>query len=426
MILSLFTGLLILYMCWRKPIAGLAVLVQINLVRAVVSLDFDNLCFKCINESDLLLGAIIPLLGFALILVKLYSKNKNLKFKLSFIDVFFVLVIVTLFYTSIFSANMAASVAYTGRFILLASSYYFISKIIILNAEQPNKLIIDFLKVTLILGVCLGIISLILLYFSSGYVDRLTIPGVHPIPFSQLIGFAVLVIISSLIIDKNLLPINIGSLVSRGLLLVFLLMVLFASNTKGILLSIIISFVIMLYLKGFKISKKLLMLMFLVIMPLTFYVVSKIGYESLFERLFRSLGDNSINHRLLSYGESFEIFMRFPLTGSGPGAYDIFGYLPYPHNFFLENIAQYGILGVIINIYFLFVLYIIFEISNRTKHKNFIFSLLFILIVYFFTETMVSFTLWMHKGLYLSLGLFSGYYFNKNRKILKLKENITE
>ena len=426
MILSLFTGLLILYICWRKPIAGLAVLVQINLVRAVVSLDFDNLCFKCINESDLLLGAIIPLLGFALILVKLYSKNKNLKFKLSFIDVFFVLIIVTLFYTSIFSANIAASVAYTGRFILLASSYYFISKIIILNAEQPNKLIIDFLKVTLILGVCLGIISLILLYFSSGYVDRLTIPGVHPIPFSQLIGFAVLVIISSLIIDKKILPINIGSLVSRGLLLVFLLMVLFASNTKGILLSIIISFIIMLYLKGFKISKKLLVLMCLVILPLTFYVVSKIGYESLFERLFRSLGDNSINHRLLSYGESFEIFMRFPLTGSGPGAYDIFGYLPYPHNFFLENIAQYGILGIIINIYFLFMLYIIFEISNRTKHKNFIFSLLFILIVYFFTETMVSFTLWMHKGLYLSLGLFSGYYFNKNKKNFKLKENITE
>lgn len=426
MILSLFTGLLILYICWRKPIAGLAVLVQINLVRAVVSLDFNNLCFKCINESDLLLGAIIPLLGFALILVKLYSKNKNLKFKLSFIDVFFVLIIVTLFYTSIFSANIAASVAYTGRFILLASSYYFISKIIILNAEQPNKLIIDFLKVTLILGVCLGIISLILLYFSSGYVDRLTIPGVHPIPFSQLIGFAVLVIISSLIIDKKILPINIGSLVSRGLLLVFLLMVLFASNTKGILLSIIISFVIMLYLKGFKISKKLLVLMCLVILPLTFYVVSKIGYESLFERLFRSLGDNSINHRLLSYGESFEIFMRFPLTGSGPGAYDIFGYLPYPHNFFLENIAQYGILGIIINIYFLFMLYIIFEISNRTKHKNFIFSLLFILIFYFFTETMVSFTLWMHKGLYLSLGLFSGYYFNKNKKNFKLKENITE
>ena len=178
------------------------------------------------------------------------------------------------------------------------------------------------------------------------------------------INYKFIPIISSLIIDKNLLPIHIGSLVSRGFLLVFLLMILFASNTKGILLSIIISVLIMLYLKGFKISKKLLVLMFLVIMPLIFYVVSTIGYESLFERLFRSLGDDSINHRLLSYGESFEIFMRFPLTGSGPGAYDVFGYLPYPHNFFLENIAQYGILGVIINIYFLFMLYVIFEISN--------------------------------------------------------------
>ena len=150
MILSLLTGLLILYICWWRPIAGLAVLVQINLIRAIVSLDFNNLCFRCINESDILLGAVIPLLGFVLILIKLYSKNKNLKFRLSFIDVFFVLVIFTLFYTSIFSANIAASVAYTGRFILLASSYYFISKIIILNAEEPNKLIIDFLKVTLI------------------------------------------------------------------------------------------------------------------------------------------------------------------------------------------------------------------------------------------------------------------------------------
>jgi hypothetical protein len=111
MILSLLTGLLILYICWWRPIAGLAVLVQINLIRAIVSLDFNNLCFRCINESDILLGAVIPLLGFVLILIKLYSKNKNLKFRLSFIDVFFVLVIFTLFYTSIFSANIAASVA---------------------------------------------------------------------------------------------------------------------------------------------------------------------------------------------------------------------------------------------------------------------------------------------------------------------------
>jgi hypothetical protein len=75
--------------------------------------------------------------------------------------------------------------------------------------------------------------------------------------------------------------------------------------------------------------------------------------------------------------------------------------------------AQYGVLGILMNSYFIFSLFIIFWISNKAKSRNFIYSLLFIFIIYFFVETMVSFTLWMHKGLYVTLGLFSGYYFNK-------------
>ena len=85
-----------------------------------------------------------------------------------------------------------------------------LGKTILLNSNQPDKLIIEFLKTTLILGVVLGTISLILLLYEGGTVNRLTIPGVHPIPFSQLIGFAILVIISSLIIDKKIFPIELG------------------------------------------------------------------------------------------------------------------------------------------------------------------------------------------------------------------------
>ena len=415
-ILSLFAALVILYICWWKPIVGIAVLTQINLIRAVVSLDLNDICFRCVNDSDPFLGAIIPLLGFAVILIKLHSKNKKVNFRLGFIDLFFVLTIFTLVYTTIFSADIITSVIYTSKFLLLAFSYYFIGKTILLNSNQPDKLIIEFLKTTLILGVVLGTISLILLLYEGGTVNRLTIPGVHPIPFSQLIGFAILVIISSLIIDKKIFPIELGSIMLRGFLFVYLLIILFASNTKGILLSVFIALIIMLYLKGFRVNKKLILLMTIVIIPLVFYVIYIIGYDNLFERLFKSLGDDSVNHRILSYGESFEIFLKFPLTGSGPGAYDLFGFLPYPHNFFLENIAQYGILGLFINIYFIFSLILLFSISNKSKKRNFIYSLLFILIIFFFIETMVSFTLWMHKGMYISLGLFSGYYFNKIRK----------
>ena len=419
MVLSLFVGLVILYFCWKKPIVGVAILIQTNLVRALVSLDLSNLCFRCVNESEVFLGAIIPLLGFVVIISKLYHSKKDVKYRLSFIDIFFILTIFTLLYTTIFSSDFQQSIIYTGRFILLAFSYYFIGKTILLNTENPDKEIIDFFKTTLILGTFIGLISLILLLYDGEYVDRLTIPGVHPIPFSQLIGFSVLVIISSLIIDKKIFPIYLGGIIFRGLLLVFLLIILFASNTKGILLSVILAVIIMLYLKGFRVNKKLLLLVTIVILPLVFYVISTIGYENLFERLFRSLGDDSVNHRILSYRESFEIFFNFPLTGTGPGAYSIYGYLPYPHNFFLENMAQYGILGIFMNIYFVFLLLIIFEISNKSKNHNFIYSLLFILIIFFFIETMVSFTLWMHKGMYMTLGLFSGYYFNK----IKLKKN---
>ena len=424
MILSLFVGLIILYICWKKPIVGIAILIQINLIRAIVTLDFNELCFNCVNDSDVFLGALIPILGLIVILLKLYSVSENVKFKLSFIDIFFTLTIFTLFYATTFSSDIKESIVYTSKFILLAFSYYFVTKTILLNSKKPDKLIIDFFKTTLILGIVIGLISLFLLLFNGKTVDRLTIPGVHPIPFSQLMGFAILVIFSSFIINKKLFPIRIGSLVLRGFLLVFLLIILFASNTKGILLSVFLGGIIMLYLKGFRINKKLLLLVAIIIAPLIFYAISTIGYETLFDRLVRSLEDDSVNHRILSYVESFEIFLKFPLTGTGPGAYGIYGFLDYPHNFFLENMSQYGILGIIMNIYFVFLLFIIFWISNEAKKKNFIYSLLFIFIIYFFVETMVSFTLWMHKGLYVSLGLFSGYYFNRvktNKNIFDIK-----
>jgi O-antigen ligase len=424
MIASIFIGLIILYICWVKPMVGIAILVQINLIRAVFSLDFNNLNFRSVNEPDAFLGAIIPILGLITIFLKLNSIHKKIKFKLSFIDVFFLLAIFTLIFSTIFSSDVLESIVYTGKFIFLAFSYYFTSKIVLLNTKHPDKQIIIFLKTTLFLGIALGIISLLLLFFQGIAVNRLTIPGVHPIPYSQLMGFSILVIFSSLMIDKKLFFIELGSQFIRGFLLVFLLILLFASNTKGILLSVFLALLIMLYLKGFRINKKLLLLVGLIIIPLIIYVISVIGYESLFDRLLRSLEDDSVNHRVLSYVESFQIFRDFPLTGSGPGAYGVFGFLDYPHNFFLENMAQYGILGILMNGYFIFLLFIIFWISNKTKSRNFIYSLLFIFIVYFFVETMVSFTLWMHKGLYVSLGLFSGYYFNKIKTNKKSIERI--
>ena len=119
MILSLFVGLIILYICWKKPIVGIAILIQINLIRAIVTLDFNELCFNCVNDSDVFLGALIPILGLIVILLKLYSVSENVKFKLSFIDIFFTLTIFTLFYATTFSSDIKESIVYTSKFICL-------------------------------------------------------------------------------------------------------------------------------------------------------------------------------------------------------------------------------------------------------------------------------------------------------------------
>ena len=102
MIASIFIGLIILYICWVKPMVGIAILVQINLIRAVFSLDFNNLNFRSVNEPDAFFGAIIPILGLITIFLKLNSIHKKIKFKLSFIDVFFLLAIFTLIFSTIF------------------------------------------------------------------------------------------------------------------------------------------------------------------------------------------------------------------------------------------------------------------------------------------------------------------------------------
>ena len=59
------------------------------------------------------------------------------------------------------------------------------------------------------------------------------------------------------------------------------------------------------------------------------------------------------------------------------------------------------------------------------RKENPFLVLLFCIIIYFFMETLVSFTLWMHKGFYLSLGIYSAYvYFLKTKRQLQLQNEI--
>ena len=58
---------------------------------------------------------------------------------------------------------------------------------------------------------------------------------------------------------------------------------------------------------------------------------------------------------------------------------------------------------------------------RKNGKRNLTYVILFVLFSYFFIETMFSFTLWMHKGMYLSLGLFAGYHYKSVKNNLNIE-----
>ena len=78
--MSILVSILILISCLKRPMLGLALLMQINIIRSLVSIDFNNPCFTCVNESDVLLGAVTPVLGLILILLRLDIRKKIVLF----------------------------------------------------------------------------------------------------------------------------------------------------------------------------------------------------------------------------------------------------------------------------------------------------------------------------------------------------------
>lgn len=415
MILSIITGILILIICFKKPAIGLALLIQTNIVRAIATMDYSNYCYYCMNDPDIFLGAIVPVLGLLIISFSGYIRNRALIFKLNFIDIFILLLVATVIISTFFSSNIQKSVTYCLMFLVLGVSYFFATKFFISGSSSFKKDIIVFFKATYIIGVLISIYSLFFYFLSGTTVVRLTIPGVHPIPFSQLIGFSFLIAFSIIITKGELFYITSKKILfANKIICGYLIIVLFFTNTRGVLLSAIFGGLLLIFLKGFKIKKKGVYLTSIGILGFLIYIINKIDTEVLFQRLLNSNKDKSITDRFVAYFESLDIFLKFPVFGCGPGAFGDFSILEYPHNFFLENIAQYGFLGVIVNIYLCLVFLMLFWITYKTRRKNFLYSILFVLLIFFFLETMFSFTLWMHKGLYVALGLLSGFYYKIN------------
>ena len=414
--------LVILFCCLKKPMLGLALILQTNIIRALISIDYDNPCFNCINESDLLLGAIAPLLGMMIILLRL-EVLKQVKYVFDKFDGLFIAILGTLFFTSLYAINMLESITYTLRFLFLGFSYFFLTKIMMINSrnhlEDFKMFLLYSLWISIILGTFGGILYMLKGFGAPG-VYRMTIPGVHPIPFSQLLGLGIFVSFVIFITNGSFFGIKSKTQLNfNKIILPYLVLLLLATNTRGIMVSVAAAILLYMFLAKVKIKKRILYISGAVMVLAVIFAVQFIDFEVLFQRLLAKQTAKSVDERLIAYTDSVSIFFKHPF-GIGPDAFQHYSTLPYPHNIFLEFLSQYGIFGLLISLYFILTIVYMFLLTLKKRITDLAYVVMFCLFIYFFIETNFSFTLWMHKGMFIFMGLFAGYSYRIRKDIGKI------
>ena len=199
MIFSIIVFIGIVLTCFKSPHKGLILLLNINIIRNLQSISIQNPCLKCVSDQDILLGGVLQVLGL-IIVSAIGTSAKNSKYKLDFIDMFLGLTFLLLVISSGISDSPNEAFLYTTKYLLLGIPYFFVTKALLINSKDFKENLTKMLVFSVNLSVIFGIIAALVVIISGyeepyakyGVVMRLTIQGVHPIPFAQAIGFGLL------------------------------------------------------------------------------------------------------------------------------------------------------------------------------------------------------------------------------------------
>lgn len=405
-----------------RPAIGIALTSQIYLIRSLTQLNNGEICFsgECAATSSPLLGLALPLFVFTISIAKTILLNRNQKtgYIFDYIDSLFVFFILTMLFGCLYSPDILESVDYFARFLLIGVSYYFVTKFCIINCHNKTAFINQFFLTTYIVSILLSIVALYYFVGGGSLNFRLTLPATHPIAFSLLIGQSVIISAAVFLSKGSLIGVKGKPFLNINLLIfIYLLIVQLSTNTRGVTVSLAVALFILLILSKEKINIKQVVLSIPVLIGGAGYVISKMDFDTLFNR-FSNIGhDQSISDRIVAYKDSVDIFENNIFFGGGTNSFSHFSILGYPHNFFLENLVSFGMLGMVINISFILLLTLFFFICLSKGENCYALKVFYVLTVFFFIEIMFSFTIWMHKGLYLHLaflGAYKSYYGNKN------------
>ena len=307
------------------------------------------------------------------------------------------------------------------RFLILVLLPYILVRISIQSKERIKRFLLYFA----VGCVLISITSLINLDFVN---RRIQIFEINQIPLATAMGIAA-IILTMFLLHKKLLPLKLqawkdkkiilNSFISLSILLV--LIILFLTQTRGVVISLILSAIIGIFIiniakKQISIERKYIKYLLLAAI-IILIIIPTFGLDFSTSNRFKSIfsgSDPSTNARIKALNENMDKFTKNPIIGTGMKD-------AYPHNIFVEILTEGGIIGFII---FMAAVVYYFRVSLsylcNTKKGYHLSYFIFIITIMLLIEAQFSFRLDAHKWLFMFMALNINTicaYFSNNHKI---------
>jgi len=375
--------LAVIFVTIYKPEISFPIILNINIFRAIPYVNYLDPRYGYYNENDVLLGAILPILCFLIITIKVFKKKKIL-YKVDNFDFFMIALSLIMLLSLLISPKISLSFNYFGIFIFLAAPFYFVTKLYLSNVEDRYKSLKIIITSIVFFAIVFSIVTLYLYNIAKYPYVRMTFPGVYPIPFCLFLSLSLLIFIIYYLKPKM----KVGF--SRRTKLLFsipifaiIIFSIIKTNTRGPVFSVLLTFVLLafIFLK-IKFNFKIILVSFFTLLAGAVVLFIFFDINDIASRFINLMPENknadSISSRIDTYIDSIRIFINKPF-GISVGTFK--EYLlgldlnhridPYSHNLFLELLSSFGIFGLLLGLLLIFLCFNEFKFLVKNQKKIF-------------------------------------------------------
>ena len=398
------SSLLVLFFLLKYPEISFALFISAYVLKGGINIGYFNL-------TAILL--IVTVVGF--ILKQSIKKDKNtinFNFKLEPSDKFILLFVAVLVIGCIYSLNRNWGIIKALRFIVIVFVPYLLARMFLVKGTQIKLFLIS-VSIT-----ALGISFLLMLkaLFGNYSGGRVNYFYTNPIPVGTLIMVGLMIFTVGM--TQNVFNKRKYGKLFCAIAIIPLLYSILLVGSRGPLISMMIGliFYFVIIFRG-KIKLKNVGVITIILLSLIFIWTSYsdiICTNSIVNKIIPNAGRLSIasasgmSGRAKIYSDAWQLFKDKPLFGRGTGGFPERG---YPHNIFLEIAVENGLLGLIIFFGFLFAIcqkgyqFLNDNFIKINKQGKIMGLIILVISVSLFVERQFSFSLDMHKDLFVFFAL---------------------